>query len=141
MAKNPAKKKKKSGKPDYFVIGLLAIVAFLGVYLLFTWDWPSYKQADLIGQWYYDTSSVNIESSDGNYKKVSSTYWTFGEDGSFTLANASSGAESTGTYAIEDKTLTITFEGSDPEKFDFVIKGDKLTLNEGNDDVVLSRVK
>ena len=27
------------------------------------------------------------------------------------------------------------------EKFDFVIKGDKLTLNEGNDDVVLSRVK
>ena len=63
------------------------------------------------------------------------------EDGTFTLTNATSGAESTGTYAIEDKTLTITFEGSSPEAFPFVVKGNKLTLDEGDNAVVLSRVK
>ncbi len=142
MATNTAKKKKKKGgKPDYFFIGLLAIVAFVGVYMLFTWDWPSHKREDLIGKWYYDTSSVSIAESDGNYKEVASTYWTFGEDGSFTLTNASTGTESTGTFSVEDKTLTITFSGSDPEDFPFVIKGTTLSLDEGDDAVVLSRVQ
>ena len=78
MAKNASKKKKKGGRPDYYLIGLLGIIVFLGIYLLFTWDWPSHKQEDLIGQWYYDTSDVNIESSNGDYNSVASTYWTFG---------------------------------------------------------------
>ena len=142
MATNATKKKKKkSGKPDYFVIGLLCIVAFVGIYMLFTWDWPSHKLEDVIGKWYYDTSSLNIETSDGVHQSVSSTYWTFGEDGSFTLTNATTGAESNGTFSVEGKTLTITFTGSDPEEFPFVVKGDKLNLDEGDDAVVLSRVQ
>ncbi len=135
------KKKKTGGSPNYFIVGVIALVAFIGIYLLFTWDWPSHKQEDLIGKWYYDTSDVSMESSDGTYNKVSSTYWTFGADGSFTLANASSGAESTGTYAIEGETLTITFPDSTPEAFPFVVKGDRLMLDEGDDAVVLNRVK
>lgn len=136
------KKKKKSGRPDFFIIGLLAIVGIIGIYMLITWDWPSHKQQDLIGRWYYDTSDLSIEASDGSYNSVSSVYYEFKDDGTWTLTNSSSGATSTGAYAIADKTLTFSFDsGAEPEPFAFIVKGDNLTLGEGDDTVVLSRVK
>lgn len=137
-----AKSKKKSGNPNYFIVGLIVFVLFIAAFFALTWDWPSHKQEDLIGQWYYDTSELNIETDDGGHQSVSSTYWTFAKDGAFTLTNASSGTESTGTYAIDGKAITISFPDSDPEAFEFVIKGDTLTLNEGADDAVtLTQVK
>ncbi len=141
MATKAKKTKKKNSTPNYTLVGIIVVVVAFGIFVLTTLDWPSYKQADLIGQWYYDTSDVNIESADGSYKTVASTYWAFGEDGSFTLTNATTGTESTGTYAIEDKTLTITFSADNQQTFPFVIKGDKLSLDEGDNAVVLSRVK
>ena len=136
------KKKKKKGmtKTDkFFLAGLLIVAIAAAAYVLATWDWPTHDPKQLTGKWLYDTSELNIQSTD-TYKKMSSTYWEFGEDGSFTITDSASGeASSTGTYAVSGETLTLTF-GDSPQEFAFVIRGDTLTLGTGDDSVELSRV-
>jgi len=87
----------------------------------------------IVGKWSYTEEAEGV--------KVELVY-EFKANGDLKMASYVGGEEAAsmeGTYKVEGSQIIVTIEGEEQDPTDFVVKGNKLTLTENDDEIVLTR--
>ena len=109
------------------------VLAIMMVAVLFVGCGGGEGGNSIVGKWSYTEEAEGV--------KVELVY-EFKANGDLKMASyvgSEEAASMEGTYKVEGSQIIVTIEGEEQDPTDFVVKGNKLTLTENDDEIVLTR--